>query len=125
MKVRFSLRFLLYSVVLFALGLFLYLRVWQFNHLIPALYTTSMFAAFAQANQSNSNQSSFRGALSGGAIGGIVSLMLDKLCCDLILPGFYEHEGLDLFGYTLLLSPIAIIGGMIIGVVVWTVASNV
>ena len=56
------------------------------------------------------------------AAGGILSITLHKIACDVLLPDVYEHEGLPVFEFTLLFSPVGVLCGMMVGLLVWVLA---
>ena len=119
---QFSLRAFLLAVALIASFIGLYLHVWRYDHLLPALFTTAVTAAAFLAIQMRRRKYEPLGAVLGGAAGGILSIALHKIACDTLLPDVYEHEGLPLFEFTLLFSPVGAVCGMIVGLVVWTFA---
>jgi hypothetical protein len=119
---QFSLRAFLLTVAVVASFIGLYVHVWRFNHVVPALFTTAVTAATFLAIQRRCQQNEQLGAVLGGAAGGILSIMLHKIACDVLLPDFYEHEGLPIFEFTLLFSPVGAVCGMIVGLFVWMFA---
>jgi hypothetical protein len=118
---QFSLRALLLTVAVIASFIAMYVHVWRFNHFLPALFTTTVTAAFFLAVQSR-RQDKRPGAIIGGAIGGILSITFHKIACDVLLPDVYEHENLPTFEFTLLFSPVGAVCGMIVGWFVWMFA---
>jgi hypothetical protein len=119
---RYRLRTLLIVLTGIALAIGLYLHVWRWNHFLPALFTTSVVAVLFLAIQRHQRGSERLGAVLGGAAGGILSIALHKIACDVLLPDVYEHEGLPLFEFTLLFSPVGALCGMIVGYLVWMLA---
>ena len=119
---QFSLRKLLLTVAVIASLIGLYVHVWRFSHVIPALFTTAATAIAFLAVQRRRQKHERLGAVLGGAAGGILSITLHRIACDVLLPGVYEHEGLTVFGYTLLFSPVGAVCGMIVGLLVWMFA---
>src|SRR5262245_28485034 len=121
-RAQFSLRALLLTMAVMASFIGLYAQVWRVNGLVPALFTTAVTAAALLAIQRRRQKSERLGALLGGAAGGILSIALHKIACDVLLPGVYEDEGLGVFGVTLLFSPVGAFCGMIVGYLVWVFA---
>jgi energy-converting hydrogenase Eha subunit A len=118
----YRLRTLLIAVTVVGLFIGLYVNVWRFDHFLPALFTTTVTAASFLAIQRRCQGNERLGAILGGAVGGILSIVLHKIACDVLLPGVYEDEGLPLFEYTLLFSPVGAVCGMIVGLFVWMLA---
>jgi len=119
---RFRLRTLLIAVSIIASFIGLYVHVWRFNHFVPALFTTAVTAASFLAIQRRHQKNELLSAVLGGAVGGILSITLHKIACDAILPDVYEHEGLPVFEFTLLFSPVGAVCGMTVGLLVWMFA---
>jgi hypothetical protein len=116
---RFTIRDVLLLTVAVALFLGLYVHVWRLNHFLPALFTTIAAATLFMEVQIRQKESGKLGAVLGGAAGGILSIALHKVACDILMPDVYEHEGLPLFEFTLLFSPLGAVCGMIVGLFVW------
>lgn len=117
---RYSLRALLVGTIGSATFIGMYTHVWRQAPVVAALFTTSAVAAIGMAVQRSRQKNGLLGAIAGGAIGGITSVALHKVCCEaLLLPDEYEHSGLDLAGYTLGFGPPAAIVGIAIGGIVW------
>jgi hypothetical protein len=121
-RVQFSLRALLLTVAVIASFVGLYAQVWRFNHAVPALFTTAATAALFLVIQRRRQKSERLGAVLGGGAGGILSITLHKIACDVLLPDVYEHEGLPVFEFTLLFSPVGAVCGMGVGLFVWMLA---
>ena len=119
---QFSLRAFLVAVAVIASFIGLYVHVWRFDHFLPALFTTAVTAASFLAIQRRCQGNERLGAVLGGAAGGILSITLHKIACDVLLPDVYEHEGLPVFEFTLLFSPLGAVCGMIVGLFVWMLA---
>ena len=119
---QFSLRALLLTVAVVAAFIGLYVHVWRFDHFLPALFTTTVTAAALLAVHWGHPKNERPAAVIGGAVGGILSILFHKIACDVLLPGVYEHEGLPLFSFTLLFSPVGAVCGMIVGLFVWMLA---
>jgi hypothetical protein len=119
---QFSLRDLILAIAVIASFIGLYVHVWRFNHFVPALFTTTIVAFLSLIIQRRRHKNELLGAVLGGAIGGILSITFHKLACDLLLPDVYEHEGLPVFHFTLLFSPLGAVCGMIAGYLVWMLA---
>lgn len=109
------------SFVAIGIGGLVYILVWPASNLIPALYTTSVVAFIVLVKRIRDKQDELQGALFGGAIGGVLSVAFEKIACDVIRPGYCEHEGLDLLGFTLLFSIPGMIIGLVVGLMVWLV----
>ncbi len=69
-KGQFSLRALLLTVAVIGSFIGLYVHVWRFNHFVPALFTTTVTAAFFLAIQRRCQGNERLGAIIGGAAGG-------------------------------------------------------
>jgi len=121
-KTQFSLRAFLLTVAIIASFIGLYVHVWRFDHFVPALFTTAVTATLFLAIQRRRQKNERLGAVLGGAAGGILSITLHKIACDALLPDVYEHEGLPVFEFTLLFSPVGAFCGMIVGLLVWMLA---
>jgi hypothetical protein len=119
---QFRLRGLLLTAAVIASFIGLYVHVWRLDHFLPALFTTAVSAALFMAIQRRCQQNERVGAVLGGAAGGILSIALHKIACDVLLPGVYEHEGLIVFEFTLLFSPLGAVCGMLVGYLVWMLA---
>jgi len=119
---RFRLRTLLLVLGVIASFIGLYVHVWRSNHVVPALFTTTVTATLFLAIQRRRQKNERLGALLGGTGGGILSITLHKIACDAILPDVYEHEGLPVFEFTLLFSPVGAVCGMTVGLLVWMFA---
>ena len=119
---QFSLRALLVTVAVIASFIGLYVHVWRFDHFLPALFTTTVTAASFLAIQRRCQGNERLGAIVGGAAGGILSIALHKIAGDILLPGVYDDEGLPVFEFTLLFSPVGAVCGMIVGLFVWMLA---
>jgi hypothetical protein len=119
---RYRLRTLMIVLGVIASFIGLYVHVWRFDHFLPALFTTSVTAATFLAIQRHRQKNERLGAVIGGAAGGILSVTLHKIACDVLLPDVYEHEGLPVFEFTLLFSPLGAVVGMIVGLLVWMFA---
>jgi len=100
----------------------MYLHVWRASFIIPAIFTTVASAAIGMSCLRVCHGNTLLGAIVGGGVGGIVAAAIHKVCCGRLVPDMFEHEGLDLIGYTLMLSPLAALLGVVIGTLTWVVA---
>jgi hypothetical protein len=119
---QFSLRALLVTVAVIMSFIGLYVHVWRFDALLPALFTTAVTAATFMAIQRRCQENERLGAVLGGAAGGILSIALHKIAGDIQFPGVYEDEGLGVAGVTLLFSPVGAVFGVLVGLFVWMLA---
>jgi hypothetical protein len=119
---RYKLRTLLILMAVIASFIGLYVQVWRFNHAVPALFTTAVTATSFLAIQRRHQKNEMLGAALGGAVGGILSIALHRIACEVLLPDVYEYEGLPVFEFTLLFSPVGAVCGMLVGLLVWMFA---
>jgi hypothetical protein len=120
-RLQFSLRALLLSAAVVTTFVVMYIHVWRVYPLVLAGFTTVIASVICMERVRKRHGYTLVGAAAGGALGVIVATAFHKIYCELLIPGMFEHEGLDLLGYTLLFAPVAVICGAIVEALTWAV----